>query len=69
MKMMQKGENKWKYLCSCKNCTHVQYVKDEIRDGLYCVMMLQGKRTIHADDDFRVRCDQYNPKERKVDDV
>jgi hypothetical protein len=31
------------------------------RDGDYCIPIITGKKTIHADDDFVVRCDCYKP--------
>ena len=50
---------RWRYDFKCQKCSHLQYVKDAIRDGLYCTVMLSGKDPIHADDDRVVRCDSY----------
>ena len=56
--------NKWSYECDCRNCTHLQFVDDpeNHRHGEYCIPGIQGKQTVHADDDYKVRCDHYCPK-------
>ena len=51
----------WKYDFNCRNCGRIQYVDDGKRKGLYCVPTTEGKKTIHADDDYVVRCDDYQP--------
>ena len=60
--------NKWNYECDCKNCTMVQYINDpeHRRNGDYCTATLSGKETIHADDDFVVRCYCYQPKTEQL---
>lgn len=56
--------NKWVYECDCKNCSMIQFVNDpeHHRHGDYCMAAISGKRTVHADDDFVVRCYCYTPK-------
>lgn len=60
--------NKWKYECDCKNCAMIQFVNDpeNHRHGDYCIPGIQGKKTVHADDDFVVRCDCYQPKAEQM---
>lgn len=52
----------WRYDFECRLCEQRQYVKDEIRNGLYCLPIMNGEWCIHADDDRVVRCDKYSPK-------
>ena len=56
--------SKWVYECDCKNCDMIKFVNDpeHHRNGLYCAAAIAGKRTVHADDDFVVRCDCFAPK-------
>jgi hypothetical protein len=56
--------NKWRYECDCHNCANVEYVFDPAnsRDGDYCIPGIMGKKTVHADDDYVIRCDYYSPK-------
>lgn len=60
--------NKWKYECDCKNCSKVEYVNDpkRHRNGLYCIPGIEGKKTVHADDDYVVRCNHYTPKSTQL---
>ena len=55
------GSGKWKYAFDCRNCSHVKYIKDGIRDGYYCVPGITGSQGMHADDDYVVRCDSWAP--------
>lgn len=58
--MIGKAEvERWRYDFNCHQCSKVKYVKDNVRDGLYCIPMVEGRDTIHADDDRVVRCDEY----------
>ena len=58
--MVGKAEvERWRYDFDCHHCTRVQYIKDGVRDGFYCVPMTEGRSPIHADDDRVVRCDDY----------
>lgn len=56
--------NKWRYECDCRNCSRVKFIDDpeHHRNGNYCTATLEGLKTIHADDDFVVRCYCYSPK-------
>ena len=54
--------NKWKYLFNCDNCLNMQ----EMRGGRYCVPMVDGREPIHADDDYCVRCDEYEPAQEQI---
>ena len=62
--------NKWVYEFDCKNCDMVKFVDDpeHKRHGDYCTAEISGKKTIHADDDFVLRCDCYTPKSTKRKD-
>lgn len=58
--MIGKAEvERWRYDFDCHHCTKVKYIKDDIRDGFYCIPMVTGHDPIHADDDRVVRCDEY----------
>lgn len=58
--MIGKAEvERWRYDFDCHHCTRVKYIKDGVRDGLYCIPMVEGRDPIHADDDRVVRCDEY----------
>lgn len=66
---------KWKYAFSCRDCRHVQFIKDEAkgREGDYCVKSIERADAglpgpIHADGDDRVvRCDCYEPIPKEGD--
>lgn len=60
--------NKWRYECDCSDCVNVQHIHDPARhlDGDYCVPMVDGKPTIHADDDYAIRCDCYMQKKEVI---
>ena len=64
--------NKWRYAFNCRNCLNCQYVKDEIRDGMYCIKIKasaaegSGYKAMHADDDYVVRCDDYSPMQMQL---
>lgn len=55
--------NNWRYDFNCKDCGNLKYIKDEIRDGIYCTGLMNGKDYMHADDDYVVRCDAYQPRQ------
>lgn len=52
----------WQYNFSCRDCSRLVYLNDEMRVGFYCIPLATGDRPIHADDDRVVRCDKYEPK-------
>lgn len=52
----------WKYDFDCRKCERLQYVKDDIRDGLYCIPTMNHHDPLHADDDRVVRCDDFRPR-------
>ena len=56
--------NKWRYECDCNNCEKVKRIVDPAKhmNGDYCTATVAGLKTIHADDDYVIRCDQYEPK-------
>lgn len=56
---------KWRYDFNCRQCARQKYVKDEIRDGIYCTVLMTGEDPMHADDDRVVRCDYYQKEVRK----
>lgn len=66
---------KWKYAFSCRDCRHVQFIKDEAkgREGDYCVKSIERADAglpgpIHADEADRVvRCDCYEPIPKEGD--
>ena len=66
--------SRWVYEFSCKDCKNVQYVNDPAhhREGMYCIPAIRAMdagedwKGCHADDDRHLRCDCYDPKERKV---
>lgn len=61
--MIGKGENRWRYCFSCRNCANVQlFGKDA-----FCVPMKDGRDPIHAGSDFRVRCDEYQPAQMEME--
>lgn len=49
--------NRWRYEFDCKLCTN----KEIVGDATYCVPLRAGRERMHADDDYRVRCDEYRP--------
>jgi len=53
--------NNWVYDFNCKNCGRIKYIDDGIRKGNYCIPIKDGGDPIHADDDYVVRCDDYQP--------
>lgn len=58
--MVGKAEvERWKYDFDCHHCTKVKFINDGIRNGFYCIPMVDGGDPIHADDDRVVRCDEY----------
>ena len=63
----QSRERKWRYDFACRNCGNMQYVKDEIRDGMYCLPLMNGEDPIHADDDRIVRCSCYKPMQMEME--
>lgn len=60
--------NKWKYECDCSNCEMVKFINDpeHHRNGNYCTAVISGKDTIHADDDYVIRCYCYQPKQAQL---
>ena len=56
------GTNKWRYAIDCHNCAQLR----QIGQDRYCGPTLDGKKTIHADDDFVVRCDHYVPAQTSL---
>ncbi|MDO4649383.1 MAG: hypothetical protein Q4B26_12105 [Eubacteriales bacterium] len=50
---------RWVYEFSCRDCTQLQEMHQGCMNGTYCRAALLGKTTIHADDDFTLRCDSY----------
>lgn len=60
--------NKWKYECDCHNCAMVKFIDDpeHHRHGEYCTAAIAGKKTIHADDDYVVRCYCYIPESTQL---
>ena len=54
---------KWKYECDCTNCANIKFVDDpeHHRHDFYCIPAIEGKKTVHADEDFVIRCDCYQP--------
>ena len=55
-------EPRWRYDFSCRDCENIKYIKDDIRDGFYCIPVMNNEKPIHADNDRVVRCDRYEPK-------
>ena len=53
------GVERWRYSFDCHHCTKTKYIKDNIRDGIYCIPYVEGRDPIHADDDRVVRCDEF----------
>lgn len=60
--------DRWRYDFDCRNCLQLQYVKDEIRDGMYCIPTKDGADPLHADDDRVVRCDRYEPRQIRMEE-
>ena len=60
--------NKWRYECDCNNCEKVKRIVDPEKhmNGDYCTATVAGLKTIHADDDYVIRCDQYEPKMEQI---
>ncbi len=56
---------RWRYDFDCRKCSHIKHVKDDVRDGMYCMPTVLGKDPIHADDDRVVRCDYYREEVRE----
>lgn len=52
----------WRYDFRCRECSQLVYHDDELRVGFYCEPMANGEDPIHADNDYVVRCDRYEPK-------
>lgn len=48
---------RWHYAFSCRNCLN----KIRIDTDTYCVPLRALRDPIHADDDYVVRCDEYQP--------
>ena len=68
--MIGKSERpKWQYDFNCRNCGNMQYVKDEIRDGMYCLPIMNSQPVVHADDDRVVRCDEYKPMQMEMEET
>lgn len=59
--------NKWRYDFECKDCANLKYVKDEIRDGNYCAILMNGTDPLYADDDYVLRCDRYEPMQIRLE--
>lgn len=60
------SEHKWQYAFNCRDCGNLKYVKDEIRDGMYCVPLMNKEKIMHADDDYIVRCDSFRPLQHSL---
>lgn len=56
---------RWRYDFDCRKCSQVQHIKDEVRDGMYCMPTVLGLDPMHADDDRVVRCDYYREEVRE----
>lgn len=56
---------KWFYAFDCKSCERLKY----IGDAFYCVPLMTGNNPIHADDDYVVRCDDYEPTQMTLWEV
>ena len=56
--------NKWKYYFDCQNCLNLHSYGSGF---MYCMPMKNGEHPIHADDDYRVRCDAYKPAQEVMD--
>lgn len=61
--MIGKGENRWKYEFRCRDCAKRTLIGKDV----YCMPMRAGKDPIHADNDFRVRCDEYLPAQMEME--
>ena len=51
----------WLYDFNCWNCRRLKYLDYENHHGYYCTPTTKGKHPVHADDDYVVRCDDYQP--------
>ena len=60
--------NKWKYECDCHNCANVKFVNDPTnhRNGYYCIPCIEGQKTVHASDDYVIRCNHYRPQNTQM---
>lgn len=53
---------RWHYAFSCRNCLN----KIRIGADTYCVPLRALRDPIHADDDYVVRCDEFDPMFEEV---
>lgn len=49
----------WRYDFDCRDCQQQKRISGEI----YCVPIREGRHCISADDDYVVRCSEYQPKQ------
>lgn len=61
--------SKYEYLFSCSDCENMKYVNDSIRNGMYCTLLMVGNNPIHADDDYKVRCNCYRARQATFFDL
>lgn len=59
---------KWKYAFNCRDCLCIKMLDDGVRHGNYCMPMVNGEDPIHADDDYIVRCDCWQPAQTTLFD-
>lgn len=61
-------QRRWRYAFNCKDCLQIRELHDGVHEGRYCMAMLRGEETIHADDDRILRCDCWQPVQRTLFD-
>lgn len=66
MAKFERTVGKWVYTFNCRDCLRMCELHDGVRDGRYCMPMVNGEDPIHADDDRRVRCDRYQPMQHTL---
>lgn len=52
----------WTYECDCWKCSNIEMVKTQYGYERYCKPTRQGRKVLHADEDYVVRCDAYMPE-------
>lgn len=60
--------SKWRYAFNCRDCLETCELHDGVHDGRYCMQTLLGRNPIHADDDYVVRCDKWEPAQHTLFD-
>ena len=55
----------WRYDFDCKDCQQ----QARIGDAFYCLPIRSGRKCISADDDYVVRCSEYEPRQRTLFDM